>query len=353
MAPLDWGLGHATRCVPVIGELHHRGCEVVLAADGAVAKLLAKEFPQLQIIHLPGYGIRYGKIGMLLSILLQLPRIFRTIKAERKWLDELLKKEKFDVVISDNRPGLWNSGLYCIYITHQLRIQSGISAWVDDRLQNLHTRYMKKFHEVWVPDFAGSKNLSGALSHPLQQMIQPVYMGLLSRLVQKEEEKKYGLMILLSGPEPQRTVFENQLLKELKTVSSKVLLVRGLPSATDHLNAGDNITVCNHLTASQLEEAMQQTELIICRSGYTTLMDLVKLHCKAVLVPTPGQTEQEYLAFHAQKESLFPYIIQKEFTVKAALQLAGNFHFQNSFAQQDFEQYRQLADELLESMKHS
>ncbi|MBX9784430.1 MAG: glycosyl transferase family 28 [Chitinophagaceae bacterium] len=353
VAPLDWGLGHAARCVPIIGELHLRGCEVALAADGAAAKLLAREFPQLQILQLPGYAIRYGKMGMLPSILLQLPRIFRTIKRERKWLDELLKKEHFDVVISDNRPGFWNSRSHCIYITHQLRIQSGISEWIDDRLQKLHTRYMNRFHEVWVPDFAGSNNLSGKLSHPVQQMIQPVYMGLLSRLVKKQEEKKYELMILLSGPEPQRTIFESKLLRELKSVSAKVLLVRGLPSATDQSDAGENITVCNHLTASQLEEAIQQSELIICRSGYTTLMDLLKLRSKAVLVPTPGQTEQEYLAFHANKENLFPYIIQQEFTVKAALQVAANFHFQNSFAPEDFEHYRQLTDELLESLKRS
>jgi predicted glycosyltransferase len=351
VAPLDWGLGHATRCIPIIGQLLENGCDVVIAADGGAARLLAREFPQLEIKKLEGYRIRYGKSHLFLNIFLQLPRIFTAISYERKWLSNLLTGEKFDIVISDNRPGLYNRKALCIYITHQLRIQSGISSWVDDQLQKLHTRYMKKFNKVWVPDAAGSDNLAGKLSHPYEQIIPVDYLGLISRLTNTNAvPKKYDVLCLLSGPEPQRTLLEAECIKELKNFTGTALLVRGLPGENKTVQMASNVTVEQHLNASDLQTAMAQTELVICRSGYTTLMDLIRLQKKAVLIPTPGQTEQEYLAAYMHACNYFPFLLQKDFTIDDALQLAEKFPYYHPFEANQFEQYREAVDELVASV---
>ena len=213
LAPLDWGLGHATRCIPIVRYLQEKHCEVVLASSGAQASLLTKEFPGIEIRQLDGYGIRYNSGSSLFgSLALQLPGVFTSIKKEHRWLDELLKKESFDFIISDNRPGFWNKRTHCIYITHQLHIHSGKGKRLNRLLQQLHTRYMNNFNSIWVPDLEGYKNLAGELSHPAKPIIQPTYLGLLSRFEKdKTVDPVSDLLILLSGPEPQRTIFEQKL----------------------------------------------------------------------------------------------------------------------------------------------
>lgn len=354
VAPLDWGLGHATRCIPLIGQLLQNGCEVVLAAEGAGARLLAREFPQLELKTLPGYKIRYGKNNLFLNIFLQLPRIFKAISKERKWLEQLLTDEKFDIIISDNRPGLYNRKVCCIYITHQLRIQSGMGSWVDDQLQQVHTRYMKKFNKVWVPDAAGSENLAGELSHPYDQMVLVDYLGLISRFrTTASSSKKYDVMCLLSGPEPQRSLLERQCIEELKQFQGIALLVRGLPGETATLPVNDTTIVEQHLSAADLQTAIEASKLVICRSGYTTLMDLMKLKQKAVLIPTPGQTEQEFLAAYMHACNYFPYTLQNKFRLKDAIQLSQQFSYNWPFEAKDFEQYRDVVDELITSIATS
>lgn len=352
VAPLDWGLGHATRCVPLIGELIQKGCEVVLAADEATARLLAREFPQLEIKKLKGYEIRYGQNQLVWSLLKQLPGIFKSIQREHQWLKQVLQKEKFDLVISDNRPGLWNHKTHCVYISHQLRIQSGIHAVVNDLLQKLHSFYINKFNAVWVPDLGGAENVAGELAHPLKRNFNPVYLGLLSRLYTTDAPPgKFELMILLSGPEPQRTLLEQALLKQATTLSSKILFVRGLPGNSETIKATANVEVYNHLTASQLQIAIQQSEYIVCRSGYTTLMDLLKLKKKAILIPTPAQPEQEYLATYMQEKGYFPFLKQKGFTLIKAIEVARKFEYNNPFTDADFEKYEPVIEQLLTSLQ--
>lgn len=350
LAPLDWGLGHATRCIPLIRYLQQKECEVVLAADGAAASLLASEFPGISIRTLKGYDIRYNSGSSLFgSMALQLPRIFSSIQKEHLWLKDVLEKEQFDIVISDNRSGFWNKKTHNIYITHQLLIHSGKGNWLNRQLQKLHARYMKKFTEVWVPDLEANKNLAGELSHPSQPIIQPAYLGLLSRLEKKEvAEQEYDLTILLSGPEPQRTILEEKIFQQLPSYSGKVLFVRGLPQQNHSaLQSYPHITVHDHLPAEQLQHKLSSSKLIICRSGYTTLMDLMKLGKKAFLIPTPGQPEQEYLAQYMQGQSYFPFHQQKGFDLLSAIKVADSFPYQHPFAEADFEVYKKRIDELL------
>jgi UDP-N-acetylglucosamine transferase subunit ALG13 len=349
LAPLDWGLGHATRCVPIVRSLRENGHELVLAADGAVAALLRSEFPNIGIKALKGYGIRYSKNASLAGTMLQqLPGMLQSIKREQQWLDELLTNEHFDLIISDNRPGFYSKQVPSVYITHQLLIHSGKGKWLNSLLQQLHNRYIKNFNSVWVPDLAGTLNLAGELAHPQKQLVQPVYLGLLSRMQATSSEVKYDLMILLSGAEPQRTILEEKLIAGLSSFSGTVLLVRGLPDAVTSLQLPQHITVHNHLPAALLQEAISSSQLIMCRSGYTTLMDLVRLNKKAVLIPTPGQPEQEYLAEHMQQQQLFPFLKQGKVNVENAMRVAANFPYQNPFTDADFESYKTVIQQQVE-----
>src|SRR5882757_2554262 len=167
IAPLDWGLGHATRCIPIINELIELNCEVLIAAEKATAALLKAEFPTLMFLSLKGYDIRYNKSGksLAVSILSQLPKIIRNIRHENKWLKKIAAENNIDLIISDNRPGLHHPTIPCIYITHQLKIRAGnmLSEWI---AQKMHYHYINKFSVCLVPDAAGTVNLAGALSHP-------------------------------------------------------------------------------------------------------------------------------------------------------------------------------------------
>ncbi len=348
LAPLDWGLGHATRCIPLIGELRARGCEVVLAADGAIAKLLAQEFPDLELLPLRGYAIRYSKGHTAYSLLLKIPHIFQSIRHEQKWLRSLLSKERFDCIISDNRPGLYHPAVYTVYITHQLGIRSGLGTGADRLLHRFHSRFIRKFNKLWVPDLLGEPNLAGLLSHPPAATVLPRYLGLLSRLQPTTPGTLCQLLILLSGPEPQRSILEKKLIHQLQFFKGTVLLVRGLPREERvTVPLPPHIQVAAHLSATRLQQALAGAELVICRSGYTTLMDLVRLRKKAVLIPTPGQTEQEYLARHMENLRLFPFLTQKEFQLNQALELAKDFPYSNPFTEADYEQYTDAVDELL------
>jgi UDP:flavonoid glycosyltransferase YjiC (YdhE family) len=350
LAPLDWGLGHATRCIPLIRYFQQKGCEVVLAADGAPAKLLAAEFPGTEIKQLAGYHIRYNSGRFLAAaILQQIPHVLQCIKAEHQWLNDLLKKEQFDLIISDNRPGFYNNNVHSVYITHQLLIKSGTGIWADKLLQKVHAKYMKHFNEVWVPDMPGQQNLAGNLSHPPHHLFQPQYIGLLSRFEQTETaETNYDLLILLSGPEPQRTIIEQKIYQQLHTFKGTVLFVRGLPAGNETiLPALQQVTVAHHLPAAELQQAIASSKQIICRSGYTSLMDLVRMKKKALLIPTPGQPEQEYLARNMQQQGYFPFMTQHEFSLNKALMLLNEFTVRTTVTQNDFEIFRTAADNVI------
>ena len=330
VAPLDWGLGHATRCIPIISELLSNGCEVLIGAEGAGLILLQNEFPQLHFIPLRGYRVRYSrkKNGLPVTILLQLPKLFFCFYYERSWLNKIIKNHAIDVVISDNRPGLNHSAVHCIYITHQLTIKTGsrFAAWL---AQKIHYSFIKKFDACWVPDAAGGINLAGLLSHPKHLPATEVqYIGPLSRFEKTSVDKIYDLAVILSGPEPQRTIFEEIVLDQLRHYNGTVLLVRGLPGNLVNIQTDiSNIIIHNHLSADALNNAIEQSAMVICRSGYTTIMDLVKLQRNAVLVPTPGQTEQVYLAEYLMEKKIFVCVQQSEFSLPEVFRKSDDFSF--------------------------
>ena len=341
IAPLDWGLGHATRCIPIIFTLIHQGCTVFFFFLGPVKTLLQKEFPDLLFIELKGYRVSYSrnKFWMPVKLLLQLPKILFRIYAENRWLKNAVKVNSINAIISDNRMGLFHHKIPCIYITHQLTIKTG-NRFTENIAQKIHYHYINKFSTCWVPDAAGIMNLAGALSHPAILPKVPVtYLGPLSRFKKRDVESKYDLCIILSGPEPQRTIFEKIILQDLNKAEGKVCLVRGLPSETEvpRLN-NSSIEIKNHLAAEELNNVMLQSKIIISRCGYSTVMDLVNLQKKAILIPTPGQTEQEYLGGYLQEQKIFYGVDQNSFSLPEVLKSAAAFEFNTaSFTVNDYE----------------
>jgi len=334
IAPLDWGLGHATRCVPIIRELIAQNCTVVVAASGKVKALLELEFPHLIFLDLPGYEIEYASSAweLPLKIVAQIPKLLAAIKSEEAWLKKIVDEEKIDVVISDNRYGLHHSGIKTVFITHQLLIKAPIKL-AEDFLQEINYKYIDQFDECWVPDAEGETNLAGILSHPLNKPKVPLlYIGPLSRFrIEAAIDGDY-LLIILSGPEPQRTLLEEILINDLKEYKKRVIIVRGLPQNPTQLNVADNVTVFDHLAAAELEQKIKGASFVISRCGYSTVMDLAALKKRSILVPTPGQTEQEYLAKHLMQMNFAFCVEQKKFRLTKVLELAAAFQYQFVFS---------------------
>lgn len=319
ISPLNWGLGHATRITPVIHYFLDRGFHVLLATEGKALEFFRQEFPHVQLVSLPGINVNYSKRTPLwLKVFLQLPAILRGIYKERKAFRQILKDYPVIMAISDNRYGLWHKTIPTVFVSHQLHIQMPVALRIFEPLVDRMTRMlMKRFSVRWVPDFSDKDNLSGKLSHP-SGIPDTHYIGLLSRLKPANVKTKYDFMVLLSGPEPQRTIFEQKVLAPEFLKNHRVVIVRGLPEKEPDFEAFPETKIYAHLSAQDLSEKMAASEFIICRSGYSTIMDLYQMQKPAVMVPTPGQTEQEYLAQHL-KGKHFEVIAQKDFTLAKAI----------------------------------
>lgn len=354
-APLDWGLGHATRCIPLIRFFLEKGCTIWIAAEGRTEQLLRQEFPDLSFIPLKGYRIRYAgsKAGLVFKMMGQIPRILHTIRYENQWLRETASRLRLDAVVSDNRFGLYHRSIPCIYITHQLSIQAPGGPVIESFLRRIHYHYINRFRSCWVPDAQNTPNLSGKLGHPTGLPAVPIhYLGPLSRFVPCAIPLDNELLILLSGPEPQRTLFEDRLLHQLSTFDKKVIFVRGLPGETIQLPGFNQVRIFNHLPADALNEVICRSHWVISRTGYTTVMDLVRLQKKSILVPTPGQTEQEYLGKYLRAEGLSCTLSQASFSLDGALEEARTFPYRFPGGQ-DTETYKQVAGEFIDSLKRS
>jgi uncharacterized protein (TIGR00661 family) len=312
VAPLDWGLGHATRCIPIIHALLLQKHEVILAADAAVATLLHTEFPTLEILPLKGYHIQYAKTsaGFPFQIVKQIPGILKTIQEENTWLDKIIQEKNIQLVISDNRYGLYSKKIPTVFITHQLNIITPFR-FLDRIIQKVHYRFINRFTVCWVPDSEGLNNLGGVLSHPVTLPAIPVnYIGLLSRCKKTILPIQFQYCFMLSGPEPQRSILEEKIVQQISQLDSPIVIIRGLPNATNILAVPSNVTVYQHLLSEQLANTIAASEWVICRSGYTSLMELTAMQKKKILIPTPGQTEQEYLAKKLQQQNMGYQLIQ-------------------------------------------
>lgn len=300
IAPLDWGLGHATRCVPIIRQLMKHNT-VILGVTPLTGQILKAEFPQLMAVPLVPYRIRYSRwLPLIAGLLLDVPRISGVIRQEHRQLQDLVNTHGINLVISDNRFGLWHPGIGSIYITHQLKLEAGFLSRLADRL---HHRYIRRFNHVWVPDLEATENsLAGTLSRN-PRLPGLSYIGPQSRLYpQTNLPETVDYLVLLSGPEPQRSQMETLALEALMRSDKTAVIVRGTATPPRVPVFPDRIRLVDLADAAQLATFIGEARTIVCRSGYSSLMDIHHLGKQAlILVPTPGQGEQIYLASYWQK----------------------------------------------------
>jgi uncharacterized protein (TIGR00661 family) len=315
VAPLYWGLGHAARCIPIINSLLENSFEVIIASDGGALLLLRKEFPELPYVELPSYEISYPRKGKNLKwkMLSRLPHIWRTMISEKNIIAKMVSEGRIDGIISDNRFGVHSKKVPSVYITHQLNVLTGSTSGLSSKI---HQHIIKKFDECWVPDVSGSVNLSGILGHLKQSFSHIKYIGPLSRMQKIELPLVYNVLAIISGPEPQRTIFESKLLETFSGTKLKTLVVRGVVETEQKTIQHKNLTIINYLQSRELEMAINESEIIVSRSGYTTIMDLAAINKKAFFIPTPGQYEQKYLAKRLKNLRIVPSCSQENFSME-------------------------------------
>lgn len=288
--------------------------EVLLGSDGQALLLLQKEFPGLESIVLPSYGITYARKGYFLKLKMisKIPRIKKTIQAEKRVVDGLIKNARIQGIISDNRLGIRSKKVPSVFITHQINVLSGTTTYFSSKM---HHKVIRKFDSCWVPDVEGKPNLSGKLGHSKKLNFPIEYIGPLSRMSKKEIPIKYDTLVLLSGPEPQRTLLEIKLMECFLHASLKVLLVQGVVEDTQQFHVKDNIRIVNYMQSDELEQAINESKTVVSRSGYTTVMDLAFLEKDAFFIPTPGQYEQKYIARILKDKGIVPSCSQKDFSL--------------------------------------
>lgn len=281
------------------------------------------------------------------KILAQFPKMAFTIYKEHKWLKQMVTDYNIDAVISDNRFGMYHKNIPSVYITHQLFIKTG-NRFTERIAQRIHYFFINKYKECWVPDFKVN-GLAGILSHPQKLPKKIRYIGALSRFEVNTAEKKYDVLIIISGPEPQRAIFEEKILNDLKSFTGSALVIRGLPENGNELkNENPMVEIKNHLPGKELNTAILRSDLIISRCGYTTIMDLVRLRKNAILVPTPGQTEQEYLASRLKNRRIFYTINQNDFVLQNILREAHTFP--GIIPEYNMEKYKNVIDQFVRSL---
>ena len=320
IAPLNWGLGHATRCIPIIKALQENNFIPIIASDGIALALLRKEFPYIQTLELPSYQIEYAKNGKNFKwkLLKNLPKMMEAIWEEKRLVKKWVKKYAIEGIISDNRLGVFSPKVPSVFITHQLNVMTGNTTWITSIL---HQKIIKKYTECWVPDIENAPNLTGKLGHLKTNTLDLKYIGPLSRLHKKEVPQKYDLMVILSGPEPQRGILEELLKREVLRFDGKVVFIKGIVEKEQKKEEIENITYYNFMNTRQIEQTFNESEIVLSRSGYTTIMDLAVLQKKAFFIPTPGQYEQEYLAKKLKNSNLVPYVEQDNFRIEALAEI--------------------------------
>lgn len=315
VAPLNWGLGHATRCVPIIKALIQEGYNPIIASDGIALIYLKNEFPELIFEELPSYNINYPASGKYYNwhFLKLFPALCKAIVLEQKKTKKLIKKHNITGIISDNRLGVFAKKIKSVYLTHQVRVFSGMFTWLSSAL---HQYFIKKHTVCWIPDVENEVNLSGKLSHLKKPLKNTLFIGPIARMKQLNVEKNIDILVILSGPEPQRSFLAEKLLFELNGEPKNIVLIEGIVQEKQTITQLNNIEIYNFMTSVELEITINKSKLVICRSGYTSIMDLAFLKTNTYFIPTLGQKEQEYLAEYLKHKNWVGSCRQSDFTIE-------------------------------------
>lgn len=313
IAVLNWGLGHASRSIPVIEKVIDTGADVVIASNGITKIFLGERFPHVNILEIPDKEISYHKTGAGVGLLKRSFQQKKINERQTEWMDENVKGLGITHIISDNLYGVFHPALPSAIITHQIGI---LSPFFKSRFDKYLADWLSKFDSVWIPDLPGENSLAGKMLENEFYTGKREFLGPISRFPKGEQtEKDIDNLVILSGPEPQRTFLETKLLKKLGKIPGDHVLVRGRIKGAALERTG-NIRTYAFLHEKELGNLIQRAKLVICRSGYTSILDLVRLGAKALLIPTPQQPEQKYLAQRMDEKRWFRYVLQKDLKKK-------------------------------------
>ena len=318
ICPLEWGLGHAGRMIPLVKKLQERQNNIFIGAGREHQSFFRNELQGITYVDFKGFKPGYSRfLPQYIALLLKTPLLFYHIIAEHFRLKRIIQDHKIDIVISDNRFGLWNRKIKSVYVTHQLLIP------LPDKLKYFewigvlfHRFFITKYSLCFIPDLPGELNVSGRLTHKVRLPENIRFIGILSRFANtvSSQEKKDIFphnTVILSGPEPQRSIFRQKIVEILKHRESPVVVLEGKPGNPAEVLRTGNIISYNHLPSYEMQKIISESRSVVTRSGYTSVMELISLNCSALLVPTPGQTEQEYLARYLSEKGWFETVSQK------------------------------------------
>ena len=333
VCPMNWGIGHASRCIMVIKKLEESGYRVVIAATGKSKEFLSIELPGRTLLDFPSFKMAFSQTRWFAPIMFGLKStLLPAILSEHHRLKKIVQQVHPDLIISDNRLGCWHRRIPSIIMTHQLNLRiPGTYKLTGALIHFLNRFFISRYNECWIPDFEAHRGLAGDLSHPSVPQPNAYYIGTLSRFsdligpTTDQQPCRFDLLIMLSGPDPQRSELEQKILLQLVNIQMQVALVRGLPGANEAYVLDNRIHVFSHLETEDMFQLISQSALIICRSGYSSIMDLVTIGKRAIFVPTPGQTEQEYLARYLMDKKIFFSIEERQFDLLYALEMSKNF----------------------------
>jgi uncharacterized protein (TIGR00661 family) len=319
ICPLEWGLGHAARMVPIARILSDLNHNVIIGSGEEHVSFFRNELPGTTCIEFPGFNPVYSRIlPQYLCLLLKTPNLIYHIIREHFQLKKIIRDHSIDIVISDNRFGLWSRDITTVYVTHMPLIPFPKSfRFLEFIGITMHRAIIKKYSFCLIPDLPGEMNVSGRLSHGMKLSPNVRYIGILSRFVNDFSTSPESIhfehnTVVLSGPEPQRNKLKQKLILLLENKKPHTVILEGKPALTREINYSGNITYYNHLPKAEMAEIIKSSKGVVTRSGYTTIMELISLNSRALLIPTPGQTEQEYLAEYLSEKGWFSTVTQRE-----------------------------------------
>lgn len=356
VCPMDWGLGHATRLVPVIERLLERKVNVIIGADNKPLEFLQGRFPQCESVKIPGYRPVYQRRGSLtLKVIMDVPKMLLSARKAHRLLEKIIDDRNIDAVIADNRYELWSAHVPTIFMTHQFQIFThGVLRYARPVIRKMLYRFIVKHNEVWVPDFQEEPNLSGELSHVKKLPQKTVsYIGPLSRFQKLKNispsEEKPDILCIMSGPEPQRSILENILVEQARKTNHKTIILSGKPGEISS-EKKDNVEIRTHSNDEDMAALILASQVVISRSGYSTIMDLAALGKNAILIPTTGQPEQEFLAGRFKQREQFYSASQKKFNLEWAMRKV--VYYKGPNVKNDYVVLDQRLDSLMDKIRN-
>ncbi|MEK6968538.1 MAG: glycosyltransferase [Nanoarchaeota archaeon] len=322
----NYGLGHATRMLPVIMKLIEQGEKVTIVAKGNSLLMLKNELGDASNYELMQYEVplKFSDKGFSMFETLKAgPSFISLISSQKKWLENFSAKEKIDRVIADGEIGYHLKNKKSFFVNNQLRLLPG--SLLGDGTELLTDVFSKGFEKVIVPDDENG-TLGGLLTSKTRfyDKKRLAYVGILSSIRKKNVVRNVDYFISISGPGISKEVFTRQVMEQLHLLKGKVVVALGRPDLKEIASKG-NAKIYPYLNRKQQESFLNKAKLVISRSGYTTMMELAEIDKKAFFIPTLNHPEQEYLAKFQKNSGRFHYSKQDSFNFKEDIDEAKQY----------------------------